>query len=138
MRDDYISLNFYLWPYKNETDQQKLKKYDDYLVRDLDRLQAAINQIRDHRKKMFEHIQKLTASQYTLKLSLIRRKDYYGKVFYYITLAKIFPEIGGQDIIQETYPGTERHKAIKRFEELRKQYPGAEVIKNVEKGKWER
>ena len=72
-------------------------------------------------ESMFEHIQKLSSSQYSLELSLIRHKDYYGKVFYYITLSKIFPEIGNQDIIQETYPGTERHKAIKRFEALKKE-----------------
>ncbi len=121
MREEYIPLNIYLWPYKNETNPQQLKKYDDYLVKDLDRLQAAIKQVEDHRKKMFEHIQKLSSSQYSLELSLIRHKDYYGKVFYYITLSKIFPEIGNQDIIQETYPGTERHKAIKRFEALKKE-----------------
>ena len=138
MREEYIPLNIYLWPYKNETNPQQLKKYDDYLVKDLDRLQAAIKQVEDHRKKMFEHIQKLSSSQYSLELSLIRHKDYYGKVFYYITLSKIFPEIGNQDIIQETYPGTERHKAIKRFEALKKKYPGAKAIKDIEKRNWER
>ena len=56
MREEYIPLNIYLWPYKNETNPQQLKKYDDYLVKDLDRLQAAIKQVEDHRKKMFEHI----------------------------------------------------------------------------------
>ena len=72
-----------------------------------------------------------------MKLTLTRIKNYDGKVFYYIALSKVFPEIGEQ-IIYETYPGTERLNAIKRFEELKKQYPGAEHIKDIEKARWER
>lgn len=34
--------------------------------------------------------------------------------------------------------GTERHNAIKRFEGLKKQYPGAEHVKEIEKARWER
>lgn len=138
MRDDYITANIYLWPYQHETDPKKLQTYDGYLKRDIERLQATIKQIEEHRKKLYLHTQQLASSQYSLKLSLIRRKDYNGKVFYYITLAKVFPEIGEQKMIDETYPGTERHNAIKRFEDLKKQYPGAEHIKDIEKARWER
>lgn len=138
MRDDYITTNIYLWPYENETDFKRLQTYDGYLKRDIERLQATIKQIEEHRKKLFLHSQKLASSQYTLKLSLSRRKNYNGKVFYYIALSKVFSEIGEQKIIDEKYPGTERHNAIKRFEELKKQYPGAEHIKEIEKARWER
>ena len=53
---------------------------------------------------------------------------------------KNHPDNGGnvETIIQETYPGTERHKAIKRFEALKKEYPGAKAIKDIEKRNWER
>lgn len=138
MYDNCIKLNIYLWPYEHETNIKQLQKYDNYLKRDIDDLQAAIKQIEEHRKKLFLHTQKLTSSQFSLKLSLIRRRDYTGKVFYYIALSKVFSEIGEQKIIDETYPGTERHNAIKRFEDLKKQYPGAEHIKEIEKARWER
>lgn len=138
MYDNCIKLNIYLWPYEHETNIKQLQKYDNYLKSDIADLQAAIKQIEDHRKKLFLHSQKLSSSQYTLKLSLSRRKNYNGKVFYHIALSKVFSEIGEQKIIDETYPGTERHNAIKRFEELKKQYPGAEHIKDIEKARWER
>lgn len=138
MYDNCIKLNIYLWPYEHETNIKQLQKYDNYLKRDIDDLQATIKQIEEHRKKLFLHTQKLTSSQFSLKLSLIRRRDYTGKVFYYIALSKVFSEIGEQKIIDETYPGTERHNAIKRFEDLKKQYPGAEHVKEIEKARWER
>ena len=138
MYDDYIKLNIRLWPYEHETNIKQLQKYDNYLKSDIADLQATIKQIEDHRKKIFLHSQKLASSQYTLKLTLNRRRNYNGKVFYYVALSKVFPEIGEQKIIAETYPGTERHNAFKRFEELKKQYPGAEHIKDIEKARWER
>lgn len=138
IRGDYITENIYLWPYQHETDLKRLQNYDGYLKRDIERLQAAIKQIEEHRKKIYLHTQQLTSSQFSLKLSLIRWRDYNGKVFYYIALSKVFPEIGEQKIIDETYPGVERYTAIKRFDELKKQYPGAEHIKEIEKAKWER
>lgn len=138
MYDNCIKLNIHLWPYEHETNIKQLQKYDNYLKRDIADLQAAIKQIEEHRKKIFLHTQKLASSQFSLKLSLIRRRDYTGKVFYYIALSKVFSEIGEQKIIDETYPGTERHNAIKRFEELKKQYPRAEHIKDIEKARWER
>lgn len=38
----------------------------------------------------------------------------------------------------ETFPGKERHAAIKRFEELKKERPGIEYIKDIERKSWER
>ena len=133
--DNCIKLDIHLWPYEHETNIKQLQKYDNYLKSDIADLQAAIRQIEEHRKKLFLHSQKLASSQYTLKLTLNRRKNYNGKVFYYIALSKVFTGIGEQKIIDETYPGTERHNAFKRFEELKKQYPGAECIKDIEKAK---
>lgn len=104
MRDDYITTNIFLWPYENETDLKRLQTYDGYLKRDIERLQATIKQIEEHRKKLFLHSQKLASSQYTLKLTLTRIKNYDGKVFYYIALSKVFSEIGEQKIIDENTP----------------------------------
>lgn len=38
----------------------------------------------------------------------------------------------------ETFPGKERRAAIKRFEELKKERPGIDYIKDIEKKSWER
>ena len=77
-------------------------------------------------------------SAYSIEVSIERFKHYYGKVNYYVKVAKVFENIGKEYIISEIYQGTERHTALKRFEELKKQYPSAEYIKNIEKAKWEK
>ncbi len=38
----------------------------------------------------------------------------------------------------ERYPGKERHKALARFDELLKQYPGIEATRDIERKSWER
>lgn len=42
------------------------------------------------------------------------------------------------NVIEETFEGKERAKALKRFEELRKEYPNTEAIKEIDKYQWER
>ena len=41
-------------------------------------------------------------------------------------------------VLSEEYDGKERHKALKRFEELKKQYPNIETEIDIAKGKWEK
>jgi hypothetical protein len=51
---------------------------------------------------------------------------------------KYFTGITTETILAETYPGTERNKAIVRYNELCKQYPQAEHVKNIDKARWEK
>lgn len=49
------------------------------------------------------------------------------------------PDNGGNVVIMsETYPGTERNKAIARYNELCKQYPKAEHAKSIDKSRLEK
>ena len=40
--------------------------------------------------------------------------------------------------LNEFYPGKERRKAISRFEELKKQFPGIESVVDIDKRQWEK
>ena len=138
MTSEEIRIYAYKYPFKTVTDVKKLQNYDRYTVDSINRLQAAIEELKSYRTELFNHTQKLINSAYSIEVSIERYKHYYGKVNYYVKVAKVFENIGHEYIISEIYQGTERYTALKRFEELKKQYPGANYIKNIEKSKWER
>ena len=104
-------------------------------------LYAWIELLKEYRQTLYARAQELCAAEYTMKLTLHRRIEYRTKKKYYIvSLIKIInaPNTNPISLRHEEFNGTERHKAIKRFEELKKQYPNIETEKDIEKSKWER
>ena len=100
-----------------------------------------IELLKEYRKTLYARAQELCAADYSMKLTLRRRVDsWHNKRYYDITVAKIInaPNARPIVILSEEYKGTERHTALKRFEELKKQYPNIETEKDIEKSKWER
>lgn len=97
--------------------------------------------IKDVTQTLYARAQELCAANYSMKLTLRRRFDsWHNKRYYDITVVKIInaPNTRPLVILSEEYKGTERHTALKRFEELKKQYPNIETEKDIEKSKWER
>lgn len=67
------------------------------------------------------------------------KKEYRRLVItYYIRHFTEYEDGTKVETATETFPGKERHAAIKRFEELKKERPGIEYIKDIEKKSWER
>lgn len=100
-----------------------------------------IELLKEYRKTLYARAQELCAADYSMKLTLRRRVDsWHNKRYYDITVAKIInaPNARPIVILSEEYKGTERYTALKRFEELKKQYPNIETEKDIEKMKWER
>lgn len=100
-----------------------------------------IELLKEYRKTLYARAQELCAAGYTMKLTLRRRVDSWkNKRYYDITVVKIIdaPNARPVAVLSEEYDGKERHKALKRFEELKKQYPNIETEKDIEKKQWER
>ena len=100
-----------------------------------------IELLKEYRQTLYARAQELCAADYSMKLTLRRRFDsWHNKRYYDITVVKIInaPNPRPLVILSEEYKGTERHTALKRFEELKKQYPNIETEKDIEKSKWER
>lgn len=140
MKEECIRIYANMYNYEEVADIDTIKKYDDYAQRDITYLQTAINRMQEYRSKLYEHAQKLATAEYTLQVSIKREKRYYdnNRVYYYINVDKVFPGIGTETILAETYPGTERNNAIARYNELCKQYPKAEHIKSIDKARCEK
>lgn len=139
MRDD-LTIYIHLHPYENEARIGELMTMDQWVARDIQRLEETIVKLKEHRKALYEHTQQLQELGNHLQLKLKRERRYDHKVHYYLTVKRIYPanERMYNDIINEHYDGSDRHAAIKRYEQLKKEYPGIEAIKDIEKGRWEK
>lgn len=81
-----------------------------------------IELLKEYRKTLYARAQELCAAGYTMKLTLRRRVDSWkNKRYYDITVVKIIdaPNARPVAVLSEEYDGKERHKALKRFEELK-------------------
>lgn len=123
-------------------DMAHIKSEDARAKERISEMLEYIEVLKEYRKTLFDRAQEICAASYRLQLKIKRNLDCWNKKkFYIVTLSKIYDEaahITPDNIIEETFDGKERAKALKRFEALRKEYPNVEAIKEIEKQKWER
>ena len=101
---------------------------------------ALIETMEAYRQLIFDRVQALTTAAYHHEIHLTRRRRYDGKVSYCMELKKVYdtPGIDPERLESTTYPGAERHKALKDFAAYQKHHPGILAVKDIEKSKWER
>ena len=64
-------------------------------------------------------------------IELQRYNSYHGNVEFYIRHWTTYSDGTKVETKTERFSGKERHKAIKRFAELQKQFPGIEAKSNI-------
>ena len=120
------------------SDTKSVQFYDHCAAELIQRMERLSEQLKDYRTAMAARYAELASMPYRMQLELKRHKQYQGPVTYWLRLNRVY-EDGHTEVEQETrYPGTERHKALKAFEAMKKQRPGIDVIKDIEKGRFER
>ena len=81
----------------------------------------------------------MESAPYALRLELERKQSYSGSgVLYYVRIIREYQDGTEVQELAETYQGKQRREALARFEELKKQRPGIEIMKDIEKRSWER
>lgn len=105
---------------------------------DIARLQKEIDLLQFHRQQLAKRYGELETMGYTKLLTLKREHRTYSGIHYYLTIDRIMEDGTKVSELSETYPGKDRHKAIARYEELKKKNPGIKSEKNIEKSKWEK
>lgn len=120
---------------------KRITAEDQRAVREIAEMQKHIETLKAYRKTLYERAQALCAASYHLQLKVKRTIDtYYNKKWYIVSVSKIYEASGiaPEITLEETYSGKERAAALKRFEQLKKQYPSIEHIKEIDKYQWER
>lgn len=117
---------------------QRIADYDKSAAQTIERCKELIEDLGLYRQDLARRYAELETMPYKLRLELERQKRYDNKVRYYIRLIKAYEDGSEIKELDETYAGTERSEALKRFEELKKARPGIEAVKNIAKGQWEK
>ena len=114
---------------------EKVQQADKAAQDKITSLYVWIELLKEYRKTLYSRARELCAATYNMKLTLRRRVDCYEvKVLKTINAPNARPVA----VISEDYNGKDRHKALKRFEELKKLYPNIETEKDIDKKQWER
>ena len=119
------------------------KDIEHYYARTAQAISDAENTIKllqEYQQALYTRYQEICNANYKLFLFLERRVHFDNSKSYYITISKKFTgnNIADEPILQESFSGKERHKALKRFEALKKEYPNIEHDTDIEKKGWER
>lgn len=120
---------------------EDIQHADKKAQQDIAELLQVIELLKEYRRTLHERAQTFFGCGYSLLLKVWREVNYYyGKKFYFVEIRKT-PDIQNAapiPLLQERYEGKERHKAIARFEELKKLYPNIPTEKDINKSKWEK
>ena len=97
-----------------------------------------IKWLKAHRVELAERYRELEAMESHIRVTLKRQRNWTtNKVFYYLITDRVFADGTEEGIDRIAYPGTERNKAIKEFNDIKKRLPKQEYILDIEKGLWE-
>lgn len=110
---------------------------DGSAARVIGQCQAMIEQLTEYRQALAERYAALATAAYKDRLE-IERYPGYGGIKYYVRIIRTYEDGTTEALLSETYSGAERHKALARFEELKKQRPGIETLKDIARRSWER
>lgn len=139
-RDGYANHTLYVNCYRPDklSTVAEILQNNERASRTIAELESYITALREYQQELAKRAAQIETMGYKLLLKLERYKRYQGGVEYYITLIKTLDDGTQITELSETYTGKERRQAIARFEELKKERPGIEAIKDIEKKSWER
>ena len=141
-RDDMAEKKVWIYFHRPETMYQlkDVQSYDGSAQRDIKELEEMIEALKEYRIDLAKRYSELSTMTFTYKLCLKRERRYYRdkKVFYSVELIKVLEDGGEVRDFWKEFSGTERSKAIALFEKMKKERPGIDTVKDIEKAKWEK
>ena len=118
--------------------QDQVKRYDESAARLISEMQEEIAALIEYRRALAARYAELETQAYKTTLKLAREPHYKGAIYYYVTITRRYEDGTEAVELNERYTGKDRKKAFDRFAELKKQRPGIEIMKDIEKRQWER
>ena len=119
--------------------ENQIKHYDDSAARAIAECEEMIADLKEYRQALAARYAQLTTASYKLRLEIERDPHWRGKcVDYYVRIRKTYEDGTEVNELEEHYTGKERRQALARFEELRKQRTGIEIVKKLERYSWEK
>lgn len=132
-----LRLNIYLTRPDKLEDTRRVRSADESAERYIKELEKVVEDLKEYRQALAARYGELETMSYHDILTL-ERKPYRTPIAYDIEIKRVFEDKTENRVLFEHYEGKDRHNALKRFNELRKQHPGIEAVKDIEKRHWER
>lgn len=119
--------------------EKEIQRYDESAARTIAECEAVIQDLKEYRRDLAARYAQLTTAPYKLRLEIERDPHWRNQgVDYYVRIIKTYEDGTEIQELNEHYTGKQRREALVRFEELRKQRPGIELVKDIEKRSWEK
>ena len=120
-----------------------IKEIEYYFQRATEAVKEAektIALMQEYQQLLYERHREIYSTNYHLHLHIERRLHYDHTKTYHVTIVRRYEgnNVADDEILREDFDGKERHKALKRFEELKKEYPNIECSTDILKRQWER
>ncbi len=137
-KDADVSLRGYFRRPDQLVTATSIKQMDKSAALLIQEAEETIERLRDYRKALADRYSELVIMPYKLTLEIHRHVLYDGHKEYTISIFKTYEDGTRVEELKENYTGKQRREALARFEELKKQRPGIEAVKDIERGRWER
>ena len=116
---------------ENSRSFEEVRRQDDEAARLIEECEDMITQLREYRQDLAKRYNDLATKLSKESIELQRYKSYHGNLEFYIRHWTTYSDGTKAETETERFSGKERHKAIKRFAELQKQFPGIEAKSNI-------
>lgn len=116
----------------------RIRRMDDHAARLIAECETLITQLTAYRQDLVTRYNELATMTSRDRVLLERYPRYDGKIVYYVRMFTDYEDGTTVNTSSERFEGRDRRKAFARFEEIRKQRPGIEAIKDIEKRSWEK
>ena len=135
----YAEVRPWIFFYKADklTDEHDIKNADETAEREIAELQSLIDDLKEYRQALAARYAQLQTMTYSERLEIRRFPANWDGVHYEVLIVARFEDGTERQTFFRSFPGKERHKALALFEEMRKQRPGIETVKDIAKKSWE-
>ena len=116
----------------------QVAQYDKRAAQLIAECKHLVTQLIDYRQALAARYNALATMPSHDSLTLQRYVNYSGRITYYVRHFRHYEDGTTVETETETFTGKERHKALARFDDLLKQYPGIEATRDIERKSWER
>ena len=119
--------------------EDQIKRNDETAARLILECERTAETLREYRQALASRYAALNTMPYQERLEIERYRSYRGNlVTYYVRIVRTYEDGTQTKTLSETYPGKERWNAISRFEKLKRQRPGIEVLEDISPQSWEK
>ena len=138
MRTDEHRASFYKYYETGKMTKAQIIDEDRRAQQSIEDAENLIKWLKAHRVELAERYRELEAMESHIRVTLKRQKNWTNnKIFYFLMNDKVFDDGTVEFISSKKFAGTERNKAIKEFNNIKKRLPSQEYILDIEKGPWE-